>query len=100
MMSVVTDCVIASHGQLTDFSAGPAVTLATLACWAEGSEVHLFGFNWSPKFWEGHDTAIERRVLMALADAGQLKARTYLPSGSSVSRSAELDTFRERYPRH
>ena len=51
------------------------MTLATLACQAEGSEVHLFGFNWSPKFWDGHDTAVERRVLLALADAGQLQAR-------------------------
>ena len=51
------------------------MTLATLACRAAGSEVHLLGFNWSPKFWSGHDTALESRVLLALADAGQLQAR-------------------------
>ncbi len=30
----------------------------------------------SPKFWSRHDTALEARVLPALADAGQLQARS------------------------
>ena len=75
-----------------------AVVLATLACKPLKGSVHLFGFNWSPRVWEGHDTALERKVLIEFANQGFMTV--HMPPCDGVRRCAEYRDIHDYSVRH
>jgi hypothetical protein len=60
-----------------------AAVLGLVACTGGRAEVDVFGFNFSPRSWTGHDVALEAAIVGQLASAGLLKLH---PTGCQVGK--------------